>query len=516
MGRSRTILFMVLCVALAVTLSVPVAYGDEKEIRILYMNDFHGFAGEHKAFGSDEVLGGVAYSAWRADALRKGRPTILLAAGDMMQGNNWANFFQGRPVIEVMNAMGFDAMALGNHEFDFGQGVLKERISEARFPVLCANVEGIAGIKPYTIKEVNGVRIAIIGVVTQDAPVTTHPKNVVGLTFSAPFTAAEKYVKELRHKVDIVLVLSHMGLNQDMLLASRVKGIDVIVGGHTHSKLVNYMRINSTVVVQAWEHGLALGVLDLAVKDGKIANVKSHLEEINPAKMKKQPAVDAIVEKYEKQIDAVMDQPVGEAEVDLDGKNVRLRETNLGNFVADIIREKAGADGAIINGGGIRTSISKGIVRVKDVYSVLPFDNYIVAIRLTGRRIREALEHGVSGVEDEEGRFPQISGLAFAYSKSARKGSRVKTIMIGGKPVEPDGVYTIATNDFIAVGGDGYKVFGEAVKSSKDYRVAGGAIKGENLVYSDAGKWVRDIVIDYLKEKKRVSPAVDGRIKELP
>ncbi len=516
MGRLRKVVFTLLWAVMIVLLSDPDALCRQREIRILHMNDFHGYSEEYKAFGSDDAHGGIAYSAWRADALRKEKPTLLLAAGDMIQGNNWTNFFQGKPVIEVMNAMRFDAMVLGNHEFDFGQAVLRERISEARFPVLCANVEGIPGVKPYIIKELDGVKIGIIGIVTGDVPVTTHPKNVIGLTFSPPFETTEKYIKVLRTKVDIVLVLSHMGLNQDMLLASRVKGIDIIVGGHTHTRLDKYMAVNGTVIVQAWEHGLALGVLDLTVKDKKIINVKNRLEEINPAKMQKLPSVSAIVDAYQKKIDSIMDGAVGEAGLDLDGKNVRLRETNLGNLVADILREKAGADGAIINGGGIRTSISKGEVRVKDVYSVLPFDNYVVAMKLSGVQIKEALEHGVSGVQDEEGKFPQISGLTFTYSKSSIKGSRIKEIIIGGRPLEPGRVYTIATNDFMAAGGDGYRAFGEAVRSSKDYNVAGGAMKGENLVYSDAGKWVRDIVIDYIKAKKKVSPVVEGRIRELP
>jgi 5'-nucleotidase / UDP-sugar diphosphatase len=516
MARTGRIIVALFCTAMIFMMSVPDVEGRQREIRILHMNDFHGFAEKHKAFGSDEVVGGIAYAAWRADALRKEKPTLLLAAGDMISGSNWANFFHGKPAIEVMNAMGFDAMALGNHELDFGQAVLRERITEARFPVLCANLEGIQGVKPYTVKEIDGIKVGIIGVLTEDAPVTTHPRNVAGLKFIPPFEAVERCVKELRDKVDTIIVLSHIGLNQDMLLASRVKGIDVIVGGHTHTKLAKQLRINSTIIVQAWEHGLALGVLDLTLKGRKIVNAKSHLEEISPTNMKKLSSVDEIVNKYKKDIDAIMDYRIGETLVDLDGKNVRLRETNLGNFVADVVREKAGADGTIINAGGIRASINKGQVTVKDIYLVLPFDNYVVAVKLTGKQIMEALEHGVSAVEDEEGRFPQVSGIVFTYSKNAKKGSRVKEAAIGGKPLDPNGVYIIATNDFMAVGGDGYKAFGEAVKSSKDYHVAGGAMKGENLVYSDAGKWVRDIVTDYIKAKKEISPAVEGRIKELP
>ena len=519
MRKARKTFHLLLAGMLFLALSVSYAHSEQKEtreIRILHVNDFHGYATEYKPLGSDELRGGISYLAWKADILRKEKPTLLLAAGDMIQGNTWANIFEGKSVVDVMNEMHFDAMVVGNHEFDFGQSVLKKRISQARFPVLGANVEGMTALKPYVIKELDGIRIAVIGALTEDAPVTTHPKNMAGLKILPVIETVRKYVRELRKQVDIIVVLSHVGLNVDLLLAEKVKGIDVIVGGHTHTKLASYMPVGKTVVVQAWEHGLALGVLDLTLRDTEIVQVQSRLEEIKPETMKKSAPVVAIVDRYRKRVDAMMGEKVGETGVDLDGKNVRLRETNLGDLVADVIRGKAGADAALINGGSIRTSINKGRIEVGSIYSALPFDNYIVAVKMTGRQLRNAVEHGVSGVENEEGAFPQISGFSFVYARSAPKGERVREIMIAGKPLESDKYYTVATQDFLAAGGDGYTSFGEAVKSSRDFSVMGGAMKGENLVYSDAGKWLRDVVIDYIKTKKKVEPAVEGRIKELP
>jgi 2',3'-cyclic-nucleotide 2'-phosphodiesterase (5'-nucleotidase family) len=194
---------------------------------------------------------------------------------------------------------------------------------------------------------------------------------------------------------------------------------------------------------------------------------------------------------------------------------VRKQETNLGNLITDIMRKAAGADAAIINGGTIRTSIKKGKINVSDVYAVVPFDNYIVAIKLTGKQIRETLEHGVSAIDEGAGRFPQVSGIAFTYNRHAQAGSRVKDVVIGGRPLAADKEYTVATNDFLAAGGDGYKAFGDAVKSSKDYAVIGGAMKGEKLVYINAGRWLRDVVIDFTKSQKEISPKVEGRIREV-
>ena len=499
MKKRKTVLLLIF----ALTLLASAANGGQTEIRILHVNDFHGFAEPYKPMGSDEWYGGIAYLAARVRDLRKEKASLLVAAGDMIQGNNWANFFEGRSVIELMNLVGFDAMVAGNHEFDFGQEVLRKRISEANFPVLGANVEGRTGLQPYVIRNLNGVKVAIIGVVTEEAPVTTSPRNVAGLKFFSPADTVEKWVRELKDQADVVIVLSHIGHQADRLLAENVPGVDVIVGGHSHTKVKKPVSIGNVIIVQAWEHAKALGVLDLTVEDGKVAKFDGYLDEVKPQAGKSEGKVEAIVEAYRGKLEGILSERVGEAEVDLDGENVRRRETNLGNLISDIIRKKSGADTAMINGGGIRASLRKGDLKVKDVYSVLPFDTYIVAIELTGRQIREALEHGVSGVEEDQGRFPQVSGIAFKYFLSEKKGSRVREVLIGGEPIDLNKTYRVAINDFLAAGGDGYKVFAEV------------ATEGEKVVYNDSGRWLRDVVIEYLREVKQVHAKVEGRIIEV-
>ncbi len=514
MRKNTLIFFMGICCCLSFLFSS--VYAQTQELRILHINDFHGFATPYKLLGSDELNGGIAYWAWLADKRAKEKPSLILAAGDMIQGNTWANLFQGRPTIEVMNAIGFHAMVVGNHEFDFGQDTLKERILEAKFPILGANVLGLAAfLKPYVIKEINGLKVAIIGVVTEDTPTFTHPQNVEGLTFLPVSDTVDKYVKEVRDKVDIVIVLTHIGYNADMMLASNVKGIDVIIGGHSHTKTGKHLLVGNTIIVQSWEHGLALGVLDLTVKDGKIVEADGKLEEIKPASMSKKDDVARIVEKYSAQMNTLMKQTIGEALVDLDGENVRTKETNLGNFVSDMMKHESGADAAIINGGGLRTSIKKGAITVNDVYSVLPFNNYIVSIKLSGKQIRETLEHGVSAVELKEGRFPQVSGISFTYAPAGKSGSRVNSIRVNNEPLEPDKIYIVATNDFLAAGGDGYQAFREAVKASDDFSRTGGAMKGSAIVYNNAGKWLRDTAIQYITSLQKINPAVEDRIREV-
>lgn len=492
------------------------AHAQSLDLRILHVNDFHGFAEAYQPLGSRELLGGVAYLAGKVKALRREKPTLVLAAGDMIQGNNWANMSQGESVIEAMNAMQFDAMVLGNHEFDFGKEELKKRIFESAFHILGANVEGLDRLKPFVIVERGGVRAGIIGIVTEETPIATHPRNVSGLKFLSSAEVVEKSVRELKPRADIIIVLSHIGHTADRALAEKVKGIDVIVGGHSHTKISKPVRIGGTLIVQAWEHGKVLGVLDLTIRDGRVVGYEGRLEEVKPHPGKEDRGMLAIVEKYKQRVDRVLNDRIGEAMIDLDGENVRKRETNLGNFIADIMRQASKADAALINGGTIRTNISRGEVRIKDVYSVLPFDNYIVAVRLMGKQIAEALEHGVSGIEEGEGRFPQVAGLTFTYSSSAPKGSRIREILIAGKPLDPGREYSVATNDFLAVGGDGYRSFAEAVKSSKTFSVVGGVLQGEKVVYSDSGRWLRDVVVEYIREKGTIAPGREGRITEGP
>lgn len=238
--RVLAVLFFALLSLAAAGCLSPLEAG-EKKIRILHVNDFHGFSQPYRPYGTDEEWGGAIFldakiREFRADP---SIPTLLLAAGDMIQGNNWANLFQGKSVIELMNAMDFDGMVMGNHELDFGQTVLKQRIGEAKFPILAANVRGLPELKPFIIKEIGGVRVAVIGLVTERTPTCTHPANAVGLTFLSPKAVLEAYLPELRKAADVVIVLSHLGHDADRVLAAQVRGMDAVIGGHSHTRVAD-------------------------------------------------------------------------------------------------------------------------------------------------------------------------------------------------------------------------------------------------------------------------------------
>ncbi len=500
----------------------PLSDAGAKHFTMYYVNDFHGFAEPTQPPGTSVQKGGAAWLADRVNELRAKQPGLFLAAGDMIQGDTWSNFSQGASAIALLNAMRVDAMVTGNHEFDFGQEVLKQRIGEARFPVLAANVEGMPELVPQTTFTLSDGKVAVIGLVTDDVPQSSHPRNTTGLKFIAPLTAAREQIAARDSDTDLVVLLTHIGHQQDLALAEKLcTGPDtvddplLIVGGHSHTRVETPVRIGNCAVVQAGEHGKLLGVVDVSVEQEKMVAATGRLEEIGPAEGEADPAVAALVQQYSSQVDGILNQKAGSSKVDLIQAGSREKETNLGNLVADIVRKTTGAQVALVNGGSLRTGLSKGEITFRQVHAVLPFNNYLVAVKMSGELLWQALEHGVSGVERGEGRFPQVSGMTFVFDRNRPAGQRIVSATVDGQPLDRQREYTVATLDFIASGGDGYTAFGQAIKSSGDYCEIGGAMRSSRLVYNDPGKFLRDAVLDALAKDSPVAPSVEGRIVEV-
>ncbi len=286
-------------------------------------------------------------------------------------------------------------------------------------------------------------------------------------------------------------------------------GIQVIVGGHTHTRIESPMKVKETIIVQAWEHAKVLGVLDLTVQDRKVIEYEGTLEAIRPDKLSPDPAVSEIVDRYKKQTAAILDEVIGEAQVDLPGKGSRSQETNLGNLVADILRQETGADVALINGGSLRADILKGPIRMKDLLSVLPFSNHPVVLKVKGGELQEIFEYGLSDQSGTGGRFPQVSGIRLTYTPNALDGQMITSFMVGEKKLNPQGWYSLATNDFLAAGGDGYDILKKIIG-----KLEGVPVRKDRVVLFDSGREIRDMVINYIKEKKKVSASVEGRIQK--
>jgi 2',3'-cyclic-nucleotide 2'-phosphodiesterase (5'-nucleotidase family) len=322
----------------------------------------------------------------------------------------------------------------------------------------------------------------------------------------------KKFLPQVKKHADVIIVLSHLGFPEDLKLAYLIGGIDVIVGGHSHTRVEKPRTVGSTIIVQAWEHGKTLGVLDLEVYDGRVALSEGHLEKIL-ASGPRDEAVQELVKKYQTQVDEVLGQVIGETTVFLDGQNVRRRETNLGNWLADLIRQTANADVAVLNGGGIRRSLAAGPISLRDIQEIIPFENYIIALELTGRDIVQILEHGLSGLPAAAARFPQVSGIKVCYDLSAPPGRRLLEVQVGGQPLVDDKIYVLATVDFLAAGGDDYSMFPKIFCGVGETGQTGNN-PAHNLVYNDTGRLLKQIVSDYIKTQKIISPEMEGRIVE--
>lgn len=431
----------VLSLLLLLTLGAA-CQGAPTPFRIYYINDFHGFANPSQPPGTPAQQGGAAWLAARLQTFRAEQPGLFLAAGDMIQGDTWTNFSQGHSTIALLNALHLDAMVTGNHEYDFGQEVLTQRTREAQFPLLAANVTGLPEFIPQKSFSLPGGKVAVIGLVTDDVPQSSHPRNTKGLSFSAPLSAAREQIGARGKGAGLVVLLTHIGYEQDLALAENLcTGPDIpdvpilIVGGHSHTVVETPVRIGNCAVVQAGDHGRFLGLVDVTVDQGKMQAAIGRLEKIVPASGAADQQTAALVERYNVQVDRILQQEAGSTTVDLIQEGARQQETNLGNMVADIVRNTTGAQAAIVNGGSLRAGISKGEISMRQIYATLPFNNYLVAVKMSGQLLLQALEHGVSGVERGEGRFPQISGMTFVFDRRQPPGQRIVAATLGGRPL---------------------------------------------------------------------------------
>ena len=495
-------LILTLFVSLLVLFCSPaLTTATEINFTILHVNDTHGHIIPYldKKVDPEHPVSGAEYLAKMVELERAANPdgTILLSAGDMFQGTPISNLFHGKPVIEIMNYMHYDAMALGNHEFDWGQDVLHSIITSASFPVVSANVferggGTIPGVKPYVLLKRKDVQIAVIGITTPETYYSSKPEDVTGLTFVSPEKVLPAIISRVRAEgASIVIVLSHMGLDADRLLAREVGGIDVIVGGHSHTAIKDPVIESGTVIVQAGSNGIYLGVLHIGFdsEGKKILSFtrKDELKLVSPALgAQADPNAALIVDKYESQVKAEFSKVIGTAAVDL-GRD-STRESNLGDVVADAMREACGAQIAFQNGGGIRADIPKGPITLETLFTVLPFDDQLVSMELTGEQIRGMLERNASSKN-----LLQVSGMRIVYDLSKPSGEKLAAVEVAGKPLDVQQTYKVATNDFLAAVGGKSNVFKQ----------------GRNLT---PGPPVRDAVIDYIHKNSPINVEARDRI----
>ena len=530
MRRYRLISVLVVLLALLVALlpASALAQGGSFTLTILHTNDTHSRIEQFDSSGTscdpgETCYGGVARRNYMINTIRKeGGNLLLVDAGDAFQGSLYFNKFQGLAELHFMNHLGYQAMAVGNHEFDLGPGPLGHFATYANFPLLSANLDvskepTLAGkIRPYTILEIGGEKIGLFGLTTEDVTVISNIGPNVKV--KEAFAAAKAAVAALQSQgVNKIIALSHLGYDLDNLLATTVSGIDVIVGGHSHTLLGTMSGAagpypnpiispagEPVLVVQDGQWGQYLGRLNVTFDANGVLTGYSGAPILLDASVPQDAQVlDMINTLFAPALSTLKATVVGQTAVELVGERskVRSQETNLGNLVCDAMLRATRSDKTqicITNGGGIRASIKAGNVTVGDVLTVLPFGNTLVDMDLTGAQIIEALENGVSQVESGAGRFPQVGGLRFAYNPSLPAKSRIikVEVLVGGKyeMLDQNKTYRLVTNNFMSTGGDGYSVF----------------TKGKNVYQS--GLLMADTLADYIKVHSPVNPGVEGRI----
>ena len=469
--KSKSKLFsLLLSLCMVISMIPNIVFAEDNlssnDIVIMHTNDVHSRV--------DDNLGYTSVKAWKNYFQQNGNDVLLLDAGDTLHGLPIANLSNGENIVKIMNEVGYDAMTAGNHDFNYGMSQLLKLRDKMDFDFLVANItkDGVNTFASSNIYEKGGKKIGVVGLATPESATKTNPNNVAGYSFND-----EKLAKILQKEVDLleeegvdyVIALGHLGIDSESSpymsteVISQVEGLDIFIDGHSHNTLENGMNVKDkngedVLLVQTGNYLEKIGKIVIK-EDGQIS--ASLIDE-----KKTDESIDNMISSMKEEIKPLLDKVVGKTNVLLDGSRdpgVRTKETNLGNLVADAIKFAAGSDVALTNGGGIRTSVDVGDITYGELNAVLPFGNIVTKIKVTGEQIVKALEHGTSAAPAASGGFPQVSGITYEIHTYLTE-NRVKNVKINGEEVDLNKYYTLATNDFTAVGGDGYEMFKTATK----------------------------------------------------
>lgn len=475
MNKKISCLFLafVMLLSIAFTDSGAVVADSYDELIVVHTNDAHSRVRSVK--DKDGNMTGVGYdriSQYVKD-LKKSKNVLFLDAGDTLHGQPIATISRGDSIVSLMNLMSYDAMVPGNHDFNYGYDRLKELEKKMNFPLIAANVTDESGnlvFSPYTVKKVNMMKVGIFGLATPETAYKTNPKNVEKIRFTDPVEAAEKAVADLKKQgCDVIICLAHLGLDEGDYTSDKValgvKGIDLIVDGHSHTTLPEGRMAGSTLIVSRGEHDKAFGIATLEIEDREVQSKKARLIMAKDAKeLDADPAVVEEISSITEEQKKILSEVIGKTSVELEGKRevVRAGESNLGQLVTDAMLDVTQADIALTNGGGIRASIKEGDITKGDILTTFPFGNYLIAKKVKGSAVLEALEHGVSTYPEHNGGFPHVAGMSFTLDPGKKAGERVSEVKVGDSDLEPEKEYILVTNDFMASGGDGYTMLKKA------------------------------------------------------
>jgi 5'-nucleotidase len=479
---------------------------EEVRITILHLNDTYQFT---PVDGGKR--GGLArVMTIKKNALKENPNTLMTLGGDTVSPSVETRTYRGKQMIDAWNMVGLDYAVLGNHEFDIKTNELLDRMKESEFTWLGSNVIDtktnriLGGMPPFVIRYIGGVKIGFIGLLLPETKETSSIEASLSVTDYCA-TARDLVPKMREAGAQTIIGITHMFMEQDKKVAG-CADFDLILGGHEHTLLQS--SANGTPIFKMWADAREVGKFDLFIDKatGKVRSIDWQIISVTD-QISDAPEFAPVVAKYKDLLDQ-LEVRVGATAVPLDAlsKSVRTRETDIGNFIADSYRKAVNADIGFVNGGSIRADLSyvSGPLTKRDVLSMLPFNNPIVKIEITGKTLLEVLEHGVarSREDSEPGRFPQISGMKFTFDAAKLPGQRIVEASVGGKAIESGKTYTLATSDFlVSRGGDGYTMF-------KDAKI---------LIATDGAPKDSEVFEKAIKESPNstISPRVEGRITRL-
>ncbi len=482
---------------------------DIVSITILHTNDIHGhtepFIDEKKS--PDIKVGGLTYlgDTIKREKAKAPDNTLLLDAGDISTGGAVSDHFKALPVVDAMNNLGYDAMTVGNHDLDVGLDGLKGITERAKFPILSANLEDDSGkldkIGSYIIKDINGIKVGILGLTTTDAITTSmmDPKEKEKIKFLAVVDTAQRNIKKMREEgADLIVALSHLGIDEDCRLAGKVNGINVIIGGHSHTEMREILKINGAYITQAGKAGENLGKIQFDVRKemGKtrIKNVYSELIPITSEEARSDKNVRGVLYKFTKLMKFRLEKVVGKAPFSLSQRDYHYykEESPLGNFVTDAVRKESGTDICMLSPSGFRKNLNSGDVTVGDIHEVYPFNDKLSIAQLKGSQIKAVMEDILSSPFHSF----TLSGLKVKMDTSLPKGERILEIRgTDDKPLDPDKTYIVGAQS---------SLFRFSISKTL-FKSKGNTYKGP----------VRDLLIEHIRKNPDINGKNDGRIVNL-
>ena len=490
-------------ILLAATTMVAPAFADKVNITFLLTNDIYNFDANKDGRGGFARLNAVV-KAERA----KGGNVIYANAGDMISPAILSGIDQGENTVKLSNIAPPDIFVPGNHEFDFGPAIFKDRMKELKTTALAANLhtaddKSLEGIADSKIIEIGGVKVGIFGIAADETPIVSSPGPDYKFAEAVPAAAAAAAALRKQGAEFIVGVVHADKSQNDAMIANH--SVDLLLSGHEHNLYASYD--GKTAFAESMTEAIYITAVDISLnvetKDGKHeVSWFPNFRIIDSATVIPDPETQMLVDQFNGMLSKELSNVVGTTTTALDSRKatVRGKESEIGDLIADAIRDAMKADIAITNGGGIRGNKEYAAgtkLTRKDILTELPFGNKTVKLEVKGDAVLAAIENGLSDVANGAGRFPQVSGIVVEADLTKPAGSRVTSIMVGGKPLDKAATYTVATNDYMANGGDGYIT----LKASKI------------LVNAQEGKLMASDVITYVEGKKEVAPAVEGRMK---